>query len=79
MLVFIVTSSLKLLNQWRMHLHRRLCDITTKARGYSKMFISENMVGDSCLREAASSNNSMQRTALRAVADSERWSLKIFS
>ena len=36
-----------------MLLHRRLGDMTTKARGYSKMFISDNMYGDGCLREAA--------------------------
>jgi len=74
MLVFIVTSSLKLLNQWRMLLHRRLGDITTKARDYSKMFISENMNGDSCLREAASSNKAFAaERKKRAPAEKQRY------
>ena len=52
-----------------MHLHRRLGDITTKSIGYSKIFVSGNMDGDSCLREAASSKNFLQRIAKNAAAE----------
>jgi hypothetical protein len=56
-----------------MHLHRRLGDITTKAIGYSKMFVIENMDGDSCLREAASSNKANPADAPKArAADLQR-------
>lgn len=55
----------EIINQWRMLLHRRPGDITTKARGYSKIFISENVDGNRCLREAASSNKTNSVDLLR--------------